>query len=218
MPLFAGRSVETVVPRLTLELAYPGIRFRGRTRNWWARLTRVPPECVHLETAHAWMATLVADTLYVRGRAAPRREALRPEVSLCRECLLGVLAAELSAFAGRVVAFEPDAETFSQYFYISVPDFAASGLQTAVAAAIERRLAGLRGTCQECSHAASWLWMPRHEVASLDEVGLIEAAPGRRLCATHGAGALSDAFRACQEANLFYVNVPYGEAGAYVWI
>ncbi len=49
------------MPRVTLEQAYPGIFFRPRTRNWWARLTRVPAECVHLEVRHDWMATLVPD-------------------------------------------------------------------------------------------------------------------------------------------------------------
>ncbi len=206
------------MPRLTLEQAYPGIAFRRRTRNWWAWLTRVPPECVHLETEQAWMATLIPDTLYLRGRAAPRRQALRPEVSLCRACLLGVLAAELAGYPGRVVAFEPDAEKFSQYFFVAALDFGAAGLRPEVAAAIGARLAGLGGACCECSRAAAWLWVSRQEVPSLDEVALIGVAPGRCLCAAHGTAALCRALEACDEANLFYVNVPYGEAGAYVWI
>jgi hypothetical protein len=206
------------VPRVALERAYPGIAFRPRTRNWWARLTRVPPECVHLESEHAWMATLVPDTLYLRGKAAPTREALRPEVSLCRACLLGVLAAELAAYPGRVVAFEPDAGSFTQYFYIAIPDFDAAGLRPEVAAAVAARLAEPGGACCECSQPAGWLWLSRREVTSLDEFGLIEAAPGRRLCSAHGAATLCAALEACHEANLFYVNVPYGDAGAYVWI
>jgi len=206
------------VARVTLEQAYPGIAFRQRTRNWWARLTRVPPECVHLETEQAWMATLVPDTLYLRGKAAPRRESLRPEVSLCRACLVGVLEAELAACGGRVVAFEPDAASFSQYFYIAAPDFDAAGLQPEVAAAIVARLAEPGGACAECAQPATWLWFARQEVASLDEVSSISAAPGRRLCAAHGAATLCGALEASTEANLFYVNVPYGEAGAYVWV
>ncbi len=206
------------MPRVTLEQAYPSLAFRPRTRNWWARLTRVPAECVHLETQHAWMATLVPDTLYLRGKAAPRRESLRPEVSLCRACLLEVLAAELAAYPGRVVAFEPDAQSFTQYFFIAVPDFAASGLLPEVAAAIEHSLEKPGGACRECSRAATWLWLPREEVPSLDEAARIGAAPGSRLCAAHGAAALCGALEACAEANLLYVNVPYGEAGAYVWI
>lgn len=206
------------MPRVTLEQAYPGLAFRPRTRNWWARLTRVPPECVHLETEHAWMATLIPDTLYLRGRAARRRASPRPEVSLCRACLLDVLAAELAAYPGRVVAFEPDGESFTQYFFIAQPDFAAAGLLPEVAAAIEERLAEPGGICGECSRAAAWLWLARNAVASLDDAGRIGAAPGRRLCAAHGAAALCGALEASAEANLFYVNVPYGEAGAYVWI
>lgn len=206
------------MPRVPLELAYPGIAFRPRTRNWWARLTRVPAECVHLETEHAWMALLAPDTLYARGKAIPKRDALRPEVSLCCACLLGVLETELAAYSGRVLAFEPDAEIFSQYFFIAAPDFDAAGLQPKVAAAIEKRLAESDGACCECSREATWLWLPRQEVASLDEAGRIGAAAGRRLCPRHGAAALCGALEASDEANLFYVNVPYGEAGAYVWI
>jgi len=206
------------VPRVTLEQAYPGLAFRPRTRNWWARLTRVPPECVHLEIEHQWMATLVPDTLYLRGKGAPRRASPRPEVSLCRACLLGVLRAELAAYPGRVVAFEPDAESFTQYFFVAAPDFAAAGLLPEVAAAIEQRLAEPRSTCCQCSRRATWLWLAREDVANLDEAGQIAAAMGRRLCAAHGAAALCGSLEASAEANLFYVNVPYGEAGAYLWI
>jgi len=206
------------VPRVTVEQAYPSLAFRSRTRNWWARLTRVPPECVHLETQHAWMATLVPDTLYLRGKAAPRRESPRPEVSLCRACLLEVLAGELAAYPGRVVAFEPDAQSFTQYFFIAVQDFADAGLVAEVAAAIEQRLAEPAGSCRDCSRPATWLWLGRNDVASLDEAGRIGVAPGQRLCSRHGAAALCGALEASAEANLFYVNVPYGEAGAYVWI
>ncbi len=164
------------------------------------------------------MATLAPDTLYLRGKAALRRASPRPEVSLCRACLLGVLAAELAAYDGRVVAFEPDAENFTQYFFIAAPDFAAAGLLPEVAAAIEQRLAEPSGACSECSRPAAWLWLARDDVASLDEAGRIGAAMGRRLCAAHGAATLCGALEASAEANLFYVNVPYGEAGAYIWI
>lgn len=207
--------------RATLEQAYPGIAFRPRTRNWWARLVRVPPECIHLESEQGWMATLVPDTLYLRGKAVHRRgpdEAPRPEVSLCRACLLGVLAVELALYRGRVVAFEPDAQNFSQYFFLARPDFAAAGLRDEVAGAINTRLAEFGGSCRECSQAATWLWLSQREVASLDEVGLISVAPGQRLCAGHGAATLCAALEASEEANLFYVNMPYGNAGAYVWI
>ncbi len=206
------------MPRLTIEQAYPGIPFRPRTHNWWARLTRVPAECVHLELEHAWMATFIPDTLYLRGKPAPQRERLRPEVSLCRTCLVGLLETELAGYPGRVVAFEPDAEGFSQYFFVAAADFNAAGLKPAVAQAVERRLAESPGPCQECARPAPWLWLPRQEVANLDDVDSIAGAPGGHFCRAHGAARLCDALAALREANLFYVNVPYGEAGAYVWI
>lgn len=204
--------------RVKLEQAYPDVAFRPGTRNWWAWLTRVPPECVHLETQHGWMATLIPDVLYLRGKGSPCREILRPEVSLCRACLVRVLEAELAAFPGRVVAFEPGPEGFSQYFFLAEPDFEAAGLRPEVAAAIAARLARLNGACGECSRPASWLWMSQQDVASLDEVSRITEALGQRFCAAHGAEALCRALGATTEANLFYVNVPYGDAGAYVWI
>lgn len=204
--------------RLTLAEAYPGITFRPRTYNWWARLTRVPAECVHLETDPAWTATFIPDTLYLRGRPSSQRDPRRPEVSLCRSCLLGILKQDLAARSETVVAFEPDLETFSQYFFVAERDFAAAGLQPETADAITARLGRLAGACERCSRPASWLWLPRQEVPSLDDTGRICDAPGRRLCAPHGAEALSTALAAGAEANLFYINVPYGGSGAYLWI
>ena len=204
--------------RVPLELAYPGIAFRPRTRNWWARLTRVPAECVHLETEHDWMATLDPDTLYLRGRARPQREQTRPEVSLCRSCLIGLLESELADYRGRVVAFAPDPGGFSQYFFVAEPEFDAAGLQPEVAAAIKHRLVEPGQTCQDCSRKANWLWLGREQVASLDEADRIRAAAGQQLCARHGAAALCAALEAVEEANLFYVNLPYGDSGAYLWI
>jgi hypothetical protein len=206
------------VARITLEEAYPRIAFRPRTRNWWARLTRVPPECVHLETEHSWMATLIPDTLYLRGKAHRLAESSRPEVSLCRRCLADVLEAELASYTGRVIAFEPDAASVSQCFFLAAADFEAAGLKPEVAGAIERRLAQLDGACGQCSAPATWLWCSQQEVASLDDIGSIAAAPGSRFCPAHGAATFCSALQAMNEANLFYINVPYGEAGAYVWI
>jgi len=206
------------MPRVSHEEAYPHIEFRLSSRNWWAWLKGVPAECIHLEAEHPWMATLVPDTLYLRGKAAKRREQLRPEVSLCRECLLGVIADELEKFRGRVVAFEPDAETFTQYFFFCVPDFAAAGLAPEVAAAIEKRLGESGVSCKECSWTATWLWLSREQVASLDDTAMIRAAPGDHFCSKHGAQKFCAALEAIAEANVFYMNVPYGDAGAYVWI
>ncbi len=164
------------------------------------------------------MATLVPDILFLRGKASTRRSPSRPEVSLCYACLKDVLAPELAAYRGRVVAFEPDRASFSQYFFLATPDFEAAGLMPEVAAAVERRLGQPAGECEVCSRPAAWLWISRAEVESLDEAGRIAMARGRSLCAMHGARELCGALAAGGEANLFYVNAPYGDAGAYVWI
>ena len=56
-----------------------------------------------------------------------RRQPLRPEVSVCLDCLSGLLEAELAAYPGRVVAFEPDGETFTQYFFVGRGRFRGRG-------------------------------------------------------------------------------------------
>jgi hypothetical protein len=206
------------VGRITLEKAYPGVAFHWRSRNWWARLTRVPPECVHLQHEATWMATYIPDTLFLRGKASVRRRPARPEVSLCRACLLAQLEVELAAHPGRIVAFEPDSSSFTQYFFVSTPDFAAAGLQPETATAISRRLGLPSGDCDACELPAAWLWISREEVANLDDVGHISMARGQSLCSRHGARRLCESLGGISEANLFYVNVPYGEAGAYLWI
>jgi len=207
-----------VMARVPLEQAYPGLEFRRRTRSWWARLLGQPAECAHLETDVHWMALLAPDRLYLRGKGRWVREPARPEVSLCRECLLRVTQPELAAHDGRIVAFEPDPGNFSQYFFVDAADFEAAGLIPEVAAAIERRLTAARETCAECSLPARWLWFSRADVASLDDVGHIAAAPGTRFCHSHGAEAFCAMLGRIPEANLLYVNLPYGEAGAYLWI
>ena len=164
------------------------------------------------------MATLAPDILYLRGKGVAQREPLRPEVSLCLACLVGVLERELAAYSGRVVAFEPHEETFSQYFFLAPPDFDAAGLLPEVAAAIEKRLAEPIDSCTECSAPARWLWLPRQQVPSLDDYEEIARRAGERLCSRHGAKRLCEALETFSEANVFYVNAPYGEAGAYVWI
>ena len=203
---------------MKLEEAYPEITFRWRSRNWWARLTRVPPECEHLEHGGPWMATFLPDTLYLRGKASQQRRPARPEVSLCRLCLISQLEKELSAHRGRVVAFEPDGEAFTQYFFVGTEEFADAGLQPEVAAAISRRLALPDGDCVRCERRACWLWISREDVPSLDEANRIAMTPGEPLCARHGAQKLCEAFTRLPDANLFYVNLPYGDAGAYLWI
>lgn len=205
--------------QVSYDTAYPKLRFLPRSRNWWAWLKGMPPECIHLRGKTEWMATLLPDTLYLRGKSAVRRDPVRPEVSLCRDCLTGVIMAELEEYQGRVLAFEPNPEIFTQYFFVATPDFDAAGLAPEVAAAIKRRLAGEIGACAaRCTEPATWLWLSRQQIASLDEAEKIGEAPGEPLCSIHGARKLCGAFEEIPVANLFYMNLPYGEAGAYVWI
>jgi len=164
------------------------------------------------------MATFIPDTLYLRGKPARIRDPWRPEISVCVDCLSGLLEPELAEYAGRVVAFEPDNESFTQYFFVARKDFAAAGLRPEVGEAIEKRLDAIRGACTDCGRTATWLWISRREVSSLDQTQRIEESPGAVYCALHGAGKLCEALRAIEEANLFYVNAPYGDSGAYVWI
>jgi len=216
--LLIARVGSINLARTTYEAAYPEIKIAPRSRNWWARLKGTPAECIHLDSQHAWMATLLPDTLYLRGKGVKQRDPVRPEVSLCRECLLGIATGELRGYRGRVVAFEPDADTFSQYFFVAAPDFETAGLKPEVASAIGKRLAEDSQRCAECAKPATWLWFSREHVASLDDVARIREAPGEWYCPEHGAGMLCVAFKRIAEANVFYMNLPYGEAGAYVWI
>jgi hypothetical protein len=204
--------------RIALDQAYPGISFRPRSRSWWARLMHWPAECIHLENGHSWMATFIPDTLYLRGKAAPRRDTIRPEASLCLDCLGTLLEPELAAHPGRIVAFEPDGESFTQYFFVAREDFAAAGLRPEVAAAIEKRIENVGGQCGDCGEPATWTWISRREVSSLDQTERIEDSPGAMYCAKHGAAKLRATLGKIEEANLFYVNAPYGDSGAYVWI
>ncbi|MGH9704900.1 MAG: hypothetical protein ACRD4K_16110 [Candidatus Acidiferrales bacterium] len=204
--------------RVTLEQAYPGIEIRPNSRNWWAWLKGTPAECIHMDHALAWMATLVPDVLYLRGKAATRRQPRRPEISLCRPCLFSVVEGELASYSGRIVAFEPDPDLVSQYFFAGTGDFEAVGLQKEVRESIEQRLAQPGQTCQECSRPASWLWFSRDQVETLDDVAAISAAPGDSFCSAHGAEKFCRSLANIPEANLFYMNLPYGDTGAYVWI
>jgi hypothetical protein len=204
--------------RQSLEQAYPSLCFRPKSRNWWARLTRVPAECIHLETNPNWAATYIPDTLFLRGKAHVVKEPCRPEVSLCRECLLTVFEEDLARYPGRVVAFEPDVTQFTQFFFVAEPDFDAAGLRPEVSASISQRLSESGMTCEICSSWATWRWFSREDVPSLDDTDRIDSLPGRGLCALHGTRTLCRSLGACEEVNLFYANAPYGDSGAYVWI
>jgi hypothetical protein len=215
---FAVRSISRKLARISYVEAYPGLQVLPRSRNWWARLKGTAPECIHLGEDISWIAAVLPDTLYLRGKRANRREPVRPEVSVCFECLSDTFAAELESFAGRVVAFEPDPTVFTQYFFVATTDFEAAGLAPETSATINARLERNSETCRECSRGATWLWFSQEKIQSLDEVELIATALGEVFCGKHGARKLLSAFEKFAEANIFYMNLPYGDAGAYVWI
>ncbi len=204
--------------QMSYEAAYPDIPILPRSRNWWAWLKGSAAECIHLEDQAEWVATLLPDTLYLRGKRVTQREPTRPEIALCKSCLIGAVSPELRQHAGRIIAFEPDPEIFTQYFYVGSLDFQHAGVAPDVASAIEKRLTQCLGTCIHCPQTASWLWLPRDQVSSLDEAEAIGTAPGEPMCAEHGTQKLCATFDNIPEASLFYVNLPYGEAGAYLWI
>lgn len=202
---------------ISAQEAYPGIEFQPRS-SWLAWLRDKPPQCIHLQPGASWSAKLLPDTLYLRGKRSPTGEVIRPEVSLCRDCLVETLGRELAAYLGNVVAFEPDSEALSQYFFLGVPDFERAGLRPEVARAVEERVRQKDQLCENCEAPARWAWFSRREIPTLDDIERIRQARGEWFCAEHGADRICRAFRAIPEANLFYVNLPYGEAGAYVWI
>jgi hypothetical protein len=215
---FDEGSIFGKLARISYSEAYPALQILPRSRNWWARLKGAAPECVHLDEDISWIAAVLPDTLYLRGKRANRRDAVRPEVSVCFECLSETFAAELESFPGRVVAFEPDPAVFTQYFFVATTDFEAAGLTPETSAAINTRLERSGEACCECSRGARWLWFSQEQIQSLDEVELISSAPGEVFCGKHGARKLLSAFEKLAEANIFYMNLPYGDAGTYVWI
>lgn len=206
--------------RVPIQQAYPEISFRWRSANWLGRLIGLVAECEHLESHSPWMATLLPDNLYLRGKNVNLREPRRTDVSLCRECFTKVFEKELTAFGGRVVAFEPDGASVTQYFFVAPSDFEAAGVEPALGEALQARLGdvGEGRTCGECERPAKWLWFSRESVPHLDAVEKISAASGEWYCAEHGARKVCLALTSLEHANFYYVNAPYGEAGAYLWI
>lgn len=201
--------------------AYPDIEFQLRTLTFFAQLRRTPPECVHLDRmtdGNFWAATISPDILFLRGKSKQLRENPRPDISLCCDCALEFLERELAAYRGRVAAFEPDGESVTQYFFVPAAEFNAAGLVPELSEALRRRIERLSGSCVECSAPARWIWFPRSEVQSLDDFGSVSSAKGRQLCAKHGAEQFCAALEKIEQCNLLYVNIPSGEAGAYVWI
>ena len=203
--------------RISYREAYPSLQILPRSRNWWAGLKGAAPECIHLDENISWIAAVLPDTLYLRGKKTNRREPVRPEISLCFECLSDTFAAELESFPGRVVAFEPDPANFSQYFYVAAEDNEAAGVTPELAAVLDQRLKTLPAACHRCSAAAAWLWFTRDEIVSLEETEKIQAAVGEALCPNHAAQQMRAMLERIAAANIFYINLPYGAAGAYLW-
>ncbi len=206
----------------TPEEAYPGIVFHPRSRGWLARFAGSPAECIHLLEDHSWSAMYIPDRAYLRGKSVERegqRTPPRPDVSLCRACLFASFEPELRDYSGRVFAIEPPESACRQYFFTAAEDFDAAGLRPAVSQAIRDRLKKLTGAeCADCSRPAKWIWIPRDQLTDLDEVEKIDSAPGKTFCASHGASALCRSLGSLREANILYLNLPYGTGGAYVWI
>lgn len=208
------------MPRIPIHIAYPELSFRWRTANWVSRLIRMPAECAHLESHSPWMATFLPDNLFLRGKNVKLRDPRRPEVSLCRECFTKVFEKEASAYAGRVVAFEADPASVTQYFFVAAPDFEAAGVEPALSVVLGALLAqddGRSKCCQECDRAATWLWFSRGRVANLDAVEQVREAAPEHFCSIHGAQTVCSALTSMEHANLLYVNAPYGEGGAFLW-
>ena len=203
--------------RLTVDQAYPGISIRPRSRRLWARLMRWPAECIHLENGHHWMATFIPDTLYLRGKARPRREPARPEVSVCFDCLAGLLEPELAACPSRVVAFEPDGETFHAIFFPGQggfrrcgPAFRSGRRDPDAPRRTGRRVQRLRQAGNLAVDFAAGSFQPRPDGANS------KPRPGRFFAPSTEPRNCARPWDNCEEANLFYVNAPYGESGAYI--
>jgi hypothetical protein len=200
------------------EEAYPDIEFSASSRGLWAWLKAMPAECVHLDRHSDWSVTLLPDIAYLRGKKELLRNPGRPEVRLCRDCFAKVVRRELAEYPGGVIAFEPDPEIFSQYFFVDSRDFQAAGLTPELASALEARLGQDKRTCADCSREATWLWFSREDVPDLDETDLIARVPGESYCPVHGAEKFSAALTRLNEANVYYMNFVSGDSGAYIWI
>ncbi len=142
----------------------------------------------------------------------------RPDVSLCRDCALEFLERELSAFRGRVIAFEPDGENVTQYFFVPRDDFQSAGLVPELSEALRppHRAAQRFVRIMFRSRAMDVVSAKRGAKSRRFRQRLFRE--GRQLCAKHGAEQLCAALEKIEQCNLLYVNIPSGEAGAYVWI
>ncbi len=181
-----------------------------------------PPNAFTWNMTRTGSATLLPDTLYLRGkrvvqsRASPARNRSVPH--LLDEYLVR-RTRRISAASSSPSSPTPrscHAIFFRRAKRISQP----AGLAPDVAAAIEKRLA--RRIWRVCTMFDRWqLGFGCRETKWQASMKSNRSAtrPGRAsLCAAHGAAKLCEAFEDIPEANLFYMNLPYGEAGAYLWI
>ncbi len=216
---FLVAKAEEKLANISYDEAYPHLDFLPRSRNWWSWLKGTPAECIHLgERMRLDRDPGAGYRFSARQTAKAATTRCGPEITLCRECLSETAAPEMVEYEGRVIAFEPDPELLDPVFFCREGGFREAGLAPDVADAIAQRLVQNGGACQVCGHAATWLWFSREQVATLDEVEQIAAAPGEAFCAKHGARNCFRRFEKIAEANIFYMNLPYGESGAYVWI
>jgi hypothetical protein len=198
-----------------IEQAYPTLQLRS-TGSIWERFST--PKCVHAENDDSWIACISPDTFIKHGRLTKLSEAARPEVALCRSCLVALLSAELPRFEGRVVALEPHMEHMQQYMYTALSDMADGGFEPEIISVITRRLEDIRGKCESCDQHAKWLWLPSQDVIDQEDSEGIRNAKGILLCSRHGSLKLCSALEGIPKANMEYVNLPYGEAGFYIWL
>ncbi len=96
----------------------------------------LPAECIHLENGHHWM--YVHSGYAVSSRQASTREPVRPEVSVCFDCLAGLLEAEAGPCPSPRGAFRRRRDVHA-IFFLGKEDFSAAGLRSEVAAAILTR-------------------------------------------------------------------------------
>ena len=125
----SGRRTESMAP-ISYDDAYPHVEFLPRSRNWWSWLKGTPAECIHLGEECKWIATLVPDIIFLRGKRGKRHDVVRPDITLCRDCLAETSAPEMAEYEGRVVAFAPDPALLTQYFFVRERRFRRGGACT----------------------------------------------------------------------------------------
>jgi hypothetical protein len=198
-----------------VEQAYPTLLFR-RTGSIWERFST--PKCVHAENEDGWIACISPDTFIKHGRLTKLSETARPEVALCRSCLITLLNAELPRFQGRVVALEPHMEQMQQYVFTALSDMADGEFEPEIISAITRRLEDISGECDSCDQDAKWLWLSSRDVIDQQDLEGISNAKGVLLCSRHGSLTLRGALERIPKADMEYLNLPYSEAGFYIWL